>query len=192
MNTLKQASKILPLPLLEHIGIIVTFFRTTEPFVAKNKFILNYNYDLKTKPEIYITSLNDNFKEWFLPKIEKPMAKTMLEYKRLTRSSVNGPIMRELRIKELKDERETTLAQIYTLMECQKNEELSVLLVRGANIFYVPDVKGILRVVFVFQHPDSNGWFIYAREVTNQRAWGRNDRIFFRSERCSCSHRIVI
>ena len=59
--------------------------------------------------------------------------------------SVDGPILAELGGEA---KAETTLTEVYSLMEAQKNGENGPLLTNGyANIFYVRDVNGALRAV---------------------------------------------
>ena len=163
------------IPLRELVGRI-SIPATTERFLARDKFVLNYGR--KAKSGVRISFLGDNFKEWFLDKIEEPVAETTLRYAKLLRSEVDGPIMYELG-----DARETTLAQIYALMGRQANGEEGVLLTNGhANIFYVNDAGGILRAVHVGWDSGVGGWDVIAHSVTLPSRWDGDDlRVFSRN-----------
>jgi len=62
--------------------------------------------------------VGDNFKEWFLDKVEQPMGESTLNYGKLSHSSVDGPIIEELGGKE---KAETTLTELFALMEMQRD-----------------------------------------------------------------------
>jgi len=72
---------------------------------------------------------------------------------------------------------ETTLAAIWALMERQLNGESGILLTNGyANIFYVYDQNGDLRVVHV--HWLGDGWSVLASSVGLPREWNVCCRAF--------------
>jgi len=157
--------------LMEMVGT-VAIPATTEPFVASEHCVLGG--DPKK-----ITWLSDLFREWFWGKIEPPMAKTELRYAKLTKNSVDGPIM-----DELGGVKETTLAEIYALMKRQPNGEQGVLLTNGwANIFYVPDANGTLRAVLVYCN--SVGWGLLAHSVGSLFRWHGEYRVFSRNSSAS-------
>lgn len=155
--------------LLEPLGTITMAPRLE--FVAGDHFVIN------TDPKVpaTISFLGSNFREWFLGKIEEPAAETMLRYAKLIRSEFDGPIMAELG-----DHKETTLAQIFALMERQLNGEEGVLLTNGlVNIFYVHDVNGVLRAVDVYW--SGVGWLVFAVSVSDSRRWHDGLRVFSRN-----------
>lgn len=159
-------------PLLEEIGTI-TIPAMTERFVARDKFVLNCGE--RAKPGARISYLGENFRDWFLGKTEEPTADTSLRYAHLTRPEFDGLILAELG-----DQKETTLAEIYALMECQPNGELGVLLNNGwANVFYVLDVNGALRAVDV--HWGGDGWYVHARSVEHPAGWYDGRQVFSRN-----------
>lgn len=152
--------------LLEFIGT-VTFPATSRSVVAE-KFVV-------ADSPVKIGWLGDNFKEWFLKKIEEPILEMTLCYAKLICSELDGPIMAELG-----EKRETTLAQIYALMERQPNGEKGILLTNGcANIFYIRDTKGVLRAVFVFWSGD--GWRVGADSVSYPCRWDGGGLVFSRN-----------
>ena len=152
--------------LMEMVGT-VAIPATTEPFVASEHCVLGG--DPKK-----ITWLSDLFREWFWGKIEPPMAKTELRYAKLTKNSVDGPIM-----DELGGVKETTLAEIYALMKRQPNGEQGVLLTNGwANIFYIRDQKSVLRTVYVSGHGD--GWSVGADFFGFLYGWRIGRQVFSR------------
>ncbi|MBM3257670.1 MAG: hypothetical protein FJZ05_00415 [Candidatus Nealsonbacteria bacterium] len=153
--------------ILELIGVVT--ISAISRFVASKKFVI-------ARKPINIAWLGDNFKSWFLKKIEEPVGKADLRYMKLTSPSVDGPILAELG----EDRAETTLAQIFSLMERQPNGEKGILLTNGyANIFYVRDVSGILRAVHV--RWCSDGWSVRASSVENPIWWLVGDRVFSRN-----------
>lgn len=159
-----------PKPLLEPIGTIV-IPATTEQFIVRERFVVGTDQKARVK----ISYLGDNFRDRFLDKIEEPAAEATLRYAMLRRSSWDAPILAEL-----KDTAETTLSQMFWLMERQSNGERGTLLNNGrANIFYILDAAGVLRAVFTFWYGD--GWGAYARAVGSPRAWGDGYRVFSRN-----------
>jgi hypothetical protein len=125
----------------------VTLPATTGKFIAKDKFAVGSNG---------ISFLGDNFNSWFLAgkgKIEDPIVETTLRCHKLRNASLDTPIIAKLGGEA---KAETTLTGIFALMERQNNGE-EVLLTNGyANIFYVKDVKGVLRAVHVDRY--DVGW----------------------------------
>ncbi|MBI3304741.1 hypothetical protein HYZ80_00210 [Candidatus Parcubacteria bacterium] len=160
------------LSLLEEIDTI-TIPATAERFVARDKFVLNYGD--RAKPGVRISYLGENFNNWFLGKTEGPTAEATLRYARLTRPELAGPILAELG-----DRKETTLAAIYVLMERQPNGKSGTLLNNGwANVFYVPDRKGMLRAVFVYWF--GNVWYVNAYSVEHPNRWDDGYQVFSRN-----------
>lgn len=163
-------SKKISSQLLKPIGTVAVP-ATTQPFVVKDEFVVN------TSPEalVKISFMGSNFREWFLGKTEEPTAGTTLCYAKLVNPSVDGPILAELG-----DKAETTLTQIYALMECQPNGEGGVLLTNErANIFYARDVNGSLRAVYV-DWPGV-GWLAGAHSVGLPDKWRDGHRVFSRN-----------
>lgn len=164
-------------PFLEKIGT-TTIAAITEKFVVRDRFVLNYG--LQAKPGPRISYIGDNVSSWFLGKIEKPRPETILDYAKLTRPALDKEIRKEIGA----EREETTLAEIYALMECQPNGEEGVLLTDGrANIFYVKDAVGIgiLCAVSVRRGVSRGGWGVRAREVTNPGGWDGGYRVFSRN-----------
>mgnify|MGYP001590538280 CR=1 FL=1 len=161
-----------PKPLLEPVGT-ANIPATTGRFVAKDRFVLDTSATAKTR----ISYLGDQFKAWFLDKIEEPFAGSTLRSFKLRESSLDGPIIAELG-GEVRAE--TTLAEVYALIERQKSGESGILLTNGwANIFYVRDSTGVLRTVFV--HWNDDGWYVNAYTVTNPDRWSGDRRVFSRN-----------
>ena len=117
----------------------------------------------------------DNFKAWFYGKAEKCAPRTKLRYSELTRSGLDDEIRKEIGV----EFEETTLAQIDALMERQSSGQPGVLLTNGfANIFYVRDVNGELRAVYVRWDAFCGGWHVLANSVGNPRRWRGGYRVF--------------
>lgn len=177
----KQAGKVIdleplveprPLLLLEVLGTI-TIPATTAPFVAANHFVVNRVADAPVR----IAYVSDNFKAWYGQKTEAPTTASTLRSVQLTRPARDAPILAEL-----KEHADTTLAAIRWLLERQPHGEDGTLLNNGqVNVFYVPDVNGVRRAVFVYWLGD--GWDVYADSVGHLHVWSVSYRIFSRSPR---------
>lgn len=163
-----------PEPLIDFLGE-VTIPATTAKFVAKDRFVVNTKSDAPVK----ISYRGDNFIEWFLlgkGKIEDPITEQTLRYGKLLRPSVDMPIINELGGEE---KSETTLTEMYYLMERQKNGENGVLLNNGyANIFYLCDCAGVLRTVGVLWN--DGGWSVCAGPVGDPDRWRGDCQVFSR------------
>ena len=158
--------------LLEFIGN-VDVLATKKKFVAKKKFII----DTSDKAKIKISYLGDNFQEWFLSKTEKSIEATKLRYSRLTECSVDEPIITELGGEE---KAETTLTEVFSLMEKQPNGKDGDLLNNGyANIFYVRDADGVFRAVSV--RWGVGGWGVDASTLEGPDGWVVGRQIFSRN-----------
>ncbi len=152
---------------------IVTLPARTEKFVAKDHFIVNTSRKAKVK----ISFLGDNFRNNFLNKIEEPISKTTLHYQRLKEYLRDIPIINEL---GGKDKAETTLSEMFGLMEMQPNGENGVLLTNGyTNIFYVRDCVGVLWAAYCDWFGD--GWHVYAFSVGRPRDWRDGSQVFSRN-----------
>jgi hypothetical protein len=149
---------------------------TTSKFVAKDKFVVN----TKRNAPVKISAVWDNFTSWFLSgegKTEDPISEQTLRYHKLRKSSVDGPIITELGGEE---KSETTLTEMFSLMEKQKNGEGGVLLNNGyANIFYIRDQNRVLRAVYVRWSDD--GWNVNAFSVERPDGWDDGHRVFSRN-----------
>ena len=149
---------------------------TTSKFVAKDRFVVN----TKRNAPVKISAVWDNFTTWFLSgkgKTEDPISEQTLRYHKLRQSSVDGPIITELGGEA---KAETTLSEMFSLMEKQKNGEDGVLLNNGyANIFNIKDQNGVLRTVLVSW--DDDGWFVNAFSVEYPSLWDAGSQVFSRN-----------
>lgn len=170
----KKDSVLVPEPprpmLLEAIGSCV-IPATHERFIAAEKFVVNTSRKVRVK----ISYIGDNFRSWFLDKVEDPVAEETLRYARLLRSVQDAEIRAEIG-QELE---EVMLAQIYVLMERQPNGQKGILLTDWWNVFYARDALGLLRAVRVFWHDD--GWHVSAHSVEHPYGWDKDDRVFSRN-----------
>lgn len=158
--------------LLELLGI-VSVPASAKKFVAKKKFVINTGDDASVK----ISYLGDNFKNEFLGKTEKPFAGSELRQQKLMESSVDGPIIAEIGGEA---KAETTLTEIFALMEKQGKGQAGALLNNGWwNIFYVRNAKGVLRAVYVGW--GGGGWGVYAGSVEGPIRWYAGRQVFSRN-----------
>jgi hypothetical protein len=157
---------------LDFVGT-VKISATNEKFVAKDKF--------KLKKDGGICSyIGSNFVSWFLAgggKIEGLISDGGLQYYKLTKRSVDGPIIEELG-GEVKVR--TGLAKMFDLMMKQANGGEGALLINGcANIFYIDDISGVLRAVCVLW--GGAGWNVSAYSVENPDEWYDGYQVFSRN-----------
>ena len=172
----QQVAEPKPTPSLLELVSTVAVSATSGQFVAKEKFVLDTGH----KANVKISYLGDNFTTWFLSgkgKTEDPISEITLRYHKLRQSSVDGPIITELGGEA---KAETTLAEMFSLMQKQKNGESGTLLNNGyANIFYIKDQNGVLRAVSVYWFDD--GWNVGANSVGDPRRWRGGDQAFSRN-----------
>lgn len=174
-NVTRVAQPKPTLSILEFVSTVVVP-ATTGNLVAKEKFVR----DTGIKAKVKISYLGDNFTSWFLSgsgKTEDPISEQTLRYHKLRKSSVDGPIIEELGGEE---KSETTLSEMFVLMEKQGKGEDGVLLNNGyVNIFYIRDQNGVLRAVSVDW--DGDGWGVYAFSVEDPRTWYVGYQVFSRN-----------
>ena len=157
----RMLKALMPL-LLEHIDTI-TLQMTTDQFIARDELAVGVNG---------IVYVSENFKQWFVPKVESLGTEITLRYAKLLEASLDAPI-----IEELGNTAETMLAYIAALMKRQKTDKSGALLTNGyANVFYVKDVMGVLRAVDVYRRDD--GWLVFASSVSHPRRWHDGYRVF--------------
>lgn len=161
-----------PVQLLEYLGSI-TIYARNEKFNQREHFVVDTSETAKVK----ISFLGNNFESNFLDKVEESNAETVLHYGKLNRGSVDGPIIAEL---GGVDKCETTLAEMFSLMEMQPKGEAGALLTNGWwNIFYIKDRAGVLCAVRC--HWDGGGWNVFASSVDGPSDWGAVGQLFSRN-----------
>ncbi|MEK7586971.1 MAG: hypothetical protein AAB453_03840 [Patescibacteria group bacterium] len=169
----------------EIIESLLDFVATVVVLATKSKFVASDNFKLKKDGGI-CSYLGDNFKAWFLngdSKTEDPIGEQTLRYAKLRNVSVDGPIITELGGEA---KAETTLSEMFSLMEKQKNGESGVLLSNGyANIFYIRDIAGVLRAVGVSWY--DGGWHVHAYSVEYPYEWNGGSQVFSRNPSATVS-----
>jgi len=145
---------------LSEILVTTTIPATTKEFVAKKKFRVGVDKNAKVK----IARLCDSFRELFLTKVEDPFPGSVLYGRDIIKDSYGLFMFNKLKVYKNTD---TSLFEIFTMMKRQPNGEPGVLLNNGpANFFFVYDINGIQRPVFVrWLRRDWHGpgWFIGAK-----------------------------
>ena len=145
---------------------------TSGRFVVKDHFVLN----MGPGERVLISYILGNFQRWFLEKVEEPIAATTLCSRELQRDAPDTLILPELGGEK---EAETTLTEIFALMEMQRKGQGGFLAFNGwGNIFYVRDAGGVLRAVDV--HWCDGGWNVEATRVGTLTEWPIRDRIVSR------------
>lgn len=167
-DLLYDRADIVMTKILELLGTVI-IPATTEKFVVRD-----YISKLRKKREVYVGS---NFENWFFNKTVEPISKSELRYHKLRKNSVDDPIIAELGSEA---KAETTLAEMFVLVEMQANGESGVLLTNGyANIFYVRDINGVLRTVCCYWHVGD--WRVHANPVEDPHACNDGGQVFSRN-----------
>ena len=110
----------------------------------------------------------DNFKRHFLGKVEENVPAATLAINRLNRSSVDGPIRRELGA----EREEIALAHFYELIKNQPRGERGKLPTDGTWIIaYIKDDKGNLWAVRASWYSFDREWSVDAYSVGNPCEW---------------------
>lgn len=171
-----QVAEPKPTPSILELVSTIVVNATTGKLVAKDRFVIN----TKRNAPVKISCLGDNFNAWFLngdSKTEDPISEQTLRYHKLRQFSVDGPIITELGGEA---KAETTLSEMFSLMEKQKHGEDGVLLNNGwANIFYIKNDAGVLCAVSVYWGGD--GWYVDADSVEYPDGWCDGTRVFSRN-----------
>lgn len=130
---------------------------TAEKFISKEKFS-------EESEEVKFYGIWTYFTAWFLSgdgKIEESFNEHMLHF-----GSFIQPPFDSLIVKYLGGEArvETTLSDVWYLLKMQASGEHGFLLTNGdANIFYVRDIRGLLRVVGI--RWGAGGWSVGAKPL---------------------------
>lgn len=173
-SMLSKAPAPKPPDLLELVSTVV-IPATIGNLVAKEKFVINTKHNAPVK----ISHLGDNFRGWFLKgdsKTEDPISEQTLRYAKLRKASADASIIAELGGEE---KSETTLFEMFSLMEKQKHGEDGVLPNNGWSIFYIRDSAGVLRAVSVYWY--GGGWSVRADSVECPDRWHIGYRVFSRN-----------
>lgn len=158
---------------------ILALMGSTDTLLTYGRFVTKNGFKVDTcdSAEVKISFLGDNFKTWFLDKVEETMEDVSLFYFDLLRNSLDASIIQDL---GGETKVETTLCAIWTLLKMQRNGEPGILLTNGyANIFYIKDTQGVLRAVGVYWR--GGGWYVYAGSVTLPCEWDAGRRVFSRN-----------
>jgi hypothetical protein len=144
-----------------------------ETFSAKNHFEVNQAGEGK------IIRTGSDFRSNFLAddaKVEADIAEANLRMRKLLKPSMDFPIITELGGEGVA---ETSLGQMYKLIESQRQGQQGILLTNGgANVFFVRDSKGILWGVSCLWSSDH--WHVNADPVTCSYRWSAGSQVFSR------------
>lgn len=158
--------------LLESMGIYV-IPANSRKFRVDDWFVV----DTREGARVKIAYLTTRFQKYFLGKVERRIGSTTLCYYELTKSSTGEIILIELGGEE---KAETTLSEMFYLMKKQaKGEEGTLLPNSYANIFYIRDIKGVLREASC--RWDGEGWYLDARPVSDRWIWDKGRQVFSRN-----------
>jgi hypothetical protein len=148
------------------------FYTGSEKFVAADHFVIN------TGPNavVSIGYMTPTFRSWFLEKVEVERELARANFYTLLKFSLDGPIINVLGGLAYV---EASLSIIHKIMRFQPRGEKGALLANDSwNIFYVRDISGTLRVVFVKYDSHNCHWHIGARPVTDSAGWHAGAQVF--------------
>jgi hypothetical protein len=147
----------------------------TVKFIVRDNFVVDTRKDAKVR----IFELSLKFRNEFGGKIEEAFAGSIIYGRDLGRKFIDNKIINELGGKERV---ETTLTEIYSMMEQHADGKVGDLLDNGRdNIFYVKNINGILRAVRMYWRR-SGGWFMGVLAVGDSDGRHASDRVFSRND----------
>jgi hypothetical protein len=118
--------------------------------------------------------LGDNFRKHFLNVTEVHVPAETLDVYRLRRSAYDDDIAAAAG-----GQRETKLYDVWTLINCQSQGKIDLLLTDGTpNFFYVRDSAGAIWAVDAVW--GGAGWEIGASPLRDPRPWGRGRQVILR------------
>lgn len=159
--------------LIESVGTVAVP-PTATTFVACEHFVIGTSAEI----EVRIGFLGKNFTDRFLHgtgKVEEAFAGSTLCFGNLLKGSVDDPI-----IEALGGKAESTLTELFFLMERQGKAQLGILSVDAhTNIFYVKDTNRMLCSVGI--RWTGSGWDVLANFTERPHEWRAGSRVFFRN-----------
>lgn len=140
------------------------------------RFVVGDHFKTKDTPDgVQLLWMNGYFEFNFLAKIEKPMRGFHLQKSRITKKSLDKPILDELGGRAT-----IALAHLWELLKNQSKGGKGDLLVNGyANIFYIEDANGKPWAVYAYWYA-GRGWRVGAFSVSRPDGWGADDMVFSR------------
>lgn len=124
------------------------------------KFGEKFVRDISEKAVVKISYLGDNLKEWFGDMEIPAMAPCEINISKLTKNSLNKPIM-----DELGDDCETGLGMVYWGMVTDRWSK------DKWHFTYALDKNGLRRAVYWCWYDEDEGWDVYAIAVDDPGKW---------------------
>jgi hypothetical protein len=141
------------------------------PGIAATVVLRDY---FKQHTRVQFSTIFAEFQKRFFDKAEGPTAESIYRKYKLLCTSEDGPIIAEL---GGSGKVEGTFAAAFALLRRQPRGEIGFLQTNGyANIFYVPDKKGVLCAIRIGW--TSDGWVVDAICATDPLAW-RGEHLIF-------------
>ncbi len=144
---------------------ILLRWRAKQPVDGASRFDVSEVLDAKGSRDgrVRISYLGDNFRKFFLGKIEANVDACAINAHVLKETLTDAPI-----VDELADHAETAVAHLWQLLTKQPNGESGILLTDWRrNVFYIADTHGKLRTVLVHWVGDDwgRGWALEAEPI---------------------------
>lgn len=138
------------------------------------RFVVSDHLVTENTPDgVQLYYVGDNVRANFFEKVESNVPACTLHSHRLTKSSVDKPILTELA-----DRATTTFAYLWELLKKQPKGEKGILLTNGrSNIFYIQDVIGNSWAVRLHWRA-GGGWYVRAYSVSYPDGWNADDVVF--------------
>ena len=134
---------------------------------------LHARIDLSDEATVRVAEISMSFRREFSQKIEPGCAAASLKVYSLLQSSIGFPILRGLG-----GEAEVLLARFWHLLEKQGRGQAGALLLNGhANVAFIRNQKGELRMVSARWNAAERGWILGALPITDQFGWLANCQI---------------
>ncbi|MBX4198148.1 hypothetical protein KW782_02315 [Candidatus Parcubacteria bacterium] len=156
-------------PSLFYKDVVMISVPATDGLVVRDRFPADVHDHKYRRIEL----VSNQFADWFMDKVEEPKPERQIYLRVLFRRAVDAPI-----IKELGEKAELTLTDVLYLIDAQKDGRDGMLQNNEyANVFYIRDVTGILRSVFIHCAGEKH-WRMGARPIDDPWPWCQTDRVF--------------
>ncbi len=118
--------------------------------------------------------MNEEFKYLFLNKVEKDVPAAELAISKLTKASIDTPLMAELG-----EKKRLSLAHFFQLLEKQAKGQSGALLTNGySNIVYIQDEEGNFWAVVAGWNSIYCYWDVSANSVEFPVDWNAGNQVF--------------
>ncbi|MBI4175473.1 hypothetical protein HY523_02545 [Candidatus Berkelbacteria bacterium] len=162
------------------LALLATLLRLVKVITVRaiGTFVAQDYFTEENQPDGIKFWLGDNFKKYFLTKVEQPILRQKLRVFVLLQKALDETILQALGGPK---QAAIGLAQMYEMIKAQVNGQAGDLLVNGAaNIFYIEDTSGKLWAVYCHWNAAYGLWNVLAHSVSHPHEWYDGFQVFSR------------